>query len=143
LRDDGTGSKTGGRDYLPGRGFCPVVYGRVQKGGADRLYQHQGHVHVLRPYGYAIWENIHAYILDAEFKKTGHTNVSMPLLIPESLLQKEKDHMSGFAPECAWVTMGGSEKLEERLCVRPTSETLFCDHWSPCRPLLAGSAHAL
>lgn len=84
---------------------------------------------VLRPYGYAIWENIQN-ILDAEFKKTGHTNVSMPMLIPESLLQKEKDHVSGFAPECAWVTHGGAEKLEERLCVRPTSETLFCDHWS-------------
>jgi len=84
---------------------------------------------VLRPYGYAIWENIQN-ILDKEFKKTGHTNVSMPLLIPESLLQKEKEHVSGFAPECAWVTMGGSERLEERLCIRPTSETLFCDHWS-------------
>ncbi|WP_312942570.1 proline--tRNA ligase [Oscillibacter sp.] len=84
---------------------------------------------VLRPYGYAIWENIQR-ILDGEFKKTGHTNVSMPLLIPESLLQKEKDHVSGFAPECAWVTMGGSEELEEKLCIRPTSETLFCDHWS-------------
>ncbi|MEA4941776.1 MAG: proline--tRNA ligase [Oscillibacter sp.] len=84
---------------------------------------------VLRPYGYAIWENIQN-ILDKEFKKTGHTNVSMPLLIPESLLQKEKEHVSGFAPECAWVTMGGSEKLEERLCIRPTSETLFCDYWS-------------
>ncbi|WP_294854734.1 proline--tRNA ligase [uncultured Oscillibacter sp.] len=84
---------------------------------------------VLRPYGYAIWENIQR-ILDGEFKKTGHTNVSMPMLIPESLLQKEKDHVSGFAPECAWVTMGGSEKLEEKLCIRPTSETLFCDHWS-------------
>lgn len=84
---------------------------------------------VLRPYGYAIWENIQS-ILDAEFKKTGHENVSMPMLIPESLLQKEKDHISGFAPECAWVTHGGSEKLEEKLCIRPTSETLFCDHWS-------------
>ena len=84
---------------------------------------------VLRPYGYAIWENIQK-ILDGEFKKTGHTNVSMPMLIPESLLQKEKDHVSGFAPECAWVTMGGSEKLDEPLCVRPTSETVFCDHWS-------------
>ena len=84
---------------------------------------------ILRPYGYAIWENIQR-VLDGEFKKTGHENVSMPLLIPESLLQKEKDHVEGFAPECAWVTMGGSEKLEERLCVRPTSETLFCDHWA-------------
>ena len=71
---------------------------------------------ILRPY--AIWENMQA-ILDAEFKKLGHENVYMPMLIPESLLQKEKDHVEGFAPECAWVTMGGSEKLEDRLCVRP------------------------
>ena len=84
---------------------------------------------VLRPYGYAIWENIQQ-ALDAKFKATGHTNVSMPMLIPESLLQKEKDHVEGFAPECAWVTVGGSEELPERLCIRPTSETLFCEHWS-------------
>ena len=67
---------------------------------------------VLRPYGYAIWENIQA-ALDKKFKDTGHTNVSMPMLIPESLLQKEKDHVEGFAPECAWVTVGGSEELPE------------------------------
>jgi prolyl-tRNA synthetase len=84
---------------------------------------------IMRPYGYAIWENIQKY-LDARFKELGHENVAMPLLIPESLLQKEKDHVEGFAPECAWVTMGGSEELPERLCVRPTSETLFCEHWS-------------
>ncbi len=84
---------------------------------------------VLRPYGYAIWENIQS-ILDGMFKRDGHENVSMPMLIPESLLQKEKDHVEGFAPECAWVTVGGQEELPERLCVRPTSETLFCDHWS-------------
>jgi len=84
---------------------------------------------ILRPYGYAIWENIQQY-LDKRFKELGHENVSMPLLIPESLLQKEKDHVEGFAPECAWVTIGGSEELPERLCIRPTSETLFCDHWS-------------
>ena len=84
---------------------------------------------ILRPYGYAIWENIMNY-LDKRFKELGHDNVSMPMLIPESLLQKEKDHVEGFAPECAWVTMGGSEELPERLCIRPTSETLFCDHWS-------------
>ncbi len=84
---------------------------------------------IFRPYGYAIWENIQAE-LDKRFKETGHVNVAMPLLIPESLLQKEKDHVEGFAPECAWVTMGGSEELEERLCIRPTSETLFCEHWS-------------
>ena len=83
---------------------------------------------VIRPYGYAIWENIQR-ILDGMFKETGHENVCMPMFIPESLLQKEKDHVEGFAPEVAWVTMGGSEKLEERLCVRPTSETLFCDHY--------------
>lgn len=83
---------------------------------------------VIRPYGYAIWENIQK-ILDGMFKQTGHENVCMPLFIPESLLQKEKDHIEGFAPEVAWVTMGGDEKLEERLCVRPTSETLFCDHY--------------
>ena len=84
---------------------------------------------ILRPYGYAIWENI-THILDDMFKKTGHENVAMPLFIPESLLQKEKDHVEGFAPECAWVTVGGSEELPERLCIRPTSETLFCEHWS-------------
>ena len=84
---------------------------------------------ILRPYGYAIWENIQK-VLDGMFKRDGHENVSMPMLIPESLLQKEKDHVEGFAPECAWVTVGGSEELPERLCIRPTSETLFCDHWS-------------
>ena len=84
---------------------------------------------ILRPYGYAIWENIQR-LLDARFKATGHENVAMPIFIPESLLQKEKDHVEGFAPEVAWVTMGGSEQLEDRLCVRPTSETLFCDHFA-------------
>ena len=83
---------------------------------------------IIRPYGYAIWENIQ-HILDGMFKATGHENVCMPMFIPESLLQKEKDHVEGFAPEVAWVTHGGSEPLEERLCVRPTSETLFCDHY--------------
>ncbi len=83
---------------------------------------------VIRPYGYAIWENIQSN-LDRIFKETGHENVYMPMFIPESLLQKEKDHVEGFAPEVAWVTHGGSEKLTERLCVRPTSETLFCDHY--------------
>lgn len=83
---------------------------------------------VLRPYGYAIWENIQR-IMDGMFKETGHENVCMPMFIPESLLEKEKDHVEGFAPEVAWVTHGGSEKLEERLCVRPTSETLFCEHY--------------
>lgn len=84
---------------------------------------------ILRPYGYAIWENIQKN-LDNMFKETGHENVAMPMFIPESLLQKEKDHVEGFAPEVAWVTHGGSEKLAERLCIRPTSETLFCDHYS-------------
>lgn len=84
---------------------------------------------VIRPYGYAIWENIQ-HILDGMFKATGHENVCMPMFIPESLLQKEKDHVEGFAPEVAWVTHGGNEKLEDRLCVRPTSETLFCEHYS-------------
>jgi prolyl-tRNA synthetase len=84
---------------------------------------------VLRPYGYAIWENIQK-VLDGMFKETGHENVAMPLLIPESLLQKEKDHVEGFAPEVAWVTHGGNEELTERLCIRPTSETLFCEHWN-------------
>jgi prolyl-tRNA synthetase len=83
---------------------------------------------VLRPYGYAIWENVQG-ILDGMFKETGHQNVYLPMLIPESLLQKEKDHVKGFAPEVAWVTHGGSEPLAERLCVRPTSETLFCEHY--------------
>ena len=83
---------------------------------------------IYRPYGYAIWENIQKE-LDRRFKETGHENVMMPMLIPESLLQKEKDHVEGFAPECAWVTYGGNEKLEERYCIRPTSETLFCEHF--------------
>ncbi len=84
---------------------------------------------ILRPYGFAIWENIQKFGWP-EFKKTGHENVAMPVLIPESLLKKEGELVNGFAPEVAWVTMGGSEKLEERLAFRPTSETMFCDHWS-------------
>ena len=84
---------------------------------------------VIRPYGYAIWENIQK-LLDQRFKETGHENVCMPMFIPESLLQKEKDHVEGFAPEVAWVTHGGEEELEDRLCVRPTSETLFCEHYA-------------
>ena len=84
---------------------------------------------IIRPYGYAIWELIQKQ-LDERFKATGHENVYMPLFIPESLLQKEKDHVEGFAPEVAWVTHGGSEPLAERMCVRPTSETLFCEHYA-------------
>ena len=83
---------------------------------------------VIRPYGYAIWENIQKE-LDKRFKALGHENVCMPMFIPDSLPNKEKDHVEGFAPEVAWVTHGGNEKLEERLCVRPTSETLFCEHY--------------
>ncbi len=84
---------------------------------------------VIKPDGYAIWENIQ-HELDRRFKETGVQNVYMPLFIPESLLQKEKDHVEGFAPEVAWVTHGGLEPLQERLCVRPTSETLFCDFYA-------------
>ena len=83
---------------------------------------------IIRPYGYAIWENIQKD-LDARFKKLGHENVYMPMFIPESLLEKEKDHVEGFAPECAIVTIGGQTNLTERLIVRPTSETLFCEHY--------------
>ena len=83
---------------------------------------------VIKPDGYALWENIQ-HELDARFKKVGVRNVYMPMFIPESLLQKEKDHVEGFAPEVAWVTHGGMEPLQERLCVRPTSETLFCDFY--------------
>ena len=81
---------------------------------------------VIKPAGYAIWENIQKE-LDRRFKETGVENVYLPLLIPESLLQKEKDHVEGFAPEVAWVTHGGLNELQERMCIRPTSETLFCD----------------
>ena len=84
---------------------------------------------IIRPYGYAIWENIQKE-LDRRFKETGHENVYMPMFIPESLLNKEKEHVEGFAPEVAWVTHGGSEELTEKLCVRPTSETLFCEHYA-------------
>ena len=84
---------------------------------------------VIEPNGYAIWEQIQS-ILDKKFKDTGHTNVYMPLLIPENLLRKEGELVEGFAPEVAWVTHGGSKELEERLCIRPTSETLFSDHYA-------------
>ena len=84
---------------------------------------------IIRPYGYGIWENIQ-HDLDARFKRLGHENVYMPMFIPESLLQREKDHVEGFAPECAWVTFGGENRLTERLAVRPTSETLFCEHYA-------------
>jgi len=84
---------------------------------------------IYRPYGYALWEMIQAY-MDQRFKEEGHENVYMPMLIPSSLLQKEKDHVEGFAPECAVVTKGGLDTLEEELFVRPTSETLFCEHYA-------------
>lgn len=84
---------------------------------------------VIKPAGYAIWENIQSE-LDRRFKATGVENVYMPLFIPESLLEKEKNHVAGFAPEVAWVTMGGGEVLQERMCIRPTSETLFCDFYA-------------
>lgn len=83
---------------------------------------------VFKPAGYAIWELIQSQ-MDAEFKKTGVENVYLPMFIPESLLEKEKDHVEGFAPEVAWVTHGGLQPLQERMCVRPTSETLFCDFY--------------
>ncbi|MBQ9624997.1 MAG: proline--tRNA ligase [Clostridia bacterium] len=84
---------------------------------------------VIKPYGYAIWENIQNY-LDKRFKETGHENAYFPLFIPESLLQKEVDHVEGFAPEVAWVTHAGNEELTERLCVRPTSETIICSMYA-------------
>ncbi len=83
---------------------------------------------VIKPAGYALWENIQKQ-LDSMFKESGVENVYLPMFIPESLLQKEKDHVEGFAPEVAWVTHGGLNPLQERLCVRPTSETLFCDFY--------------
>ena len=83
---------------------------------------------IFKPAGYAIWENIQ-HELDRRFKETGVENVYMPMFIPESLLEREKDHVEGFAPEVAWVTYGGLNPLQERLCVRPTSETLFCDFY--------------
>lgn len=83
---------------------------------------------VIKPAGYALWERIQQEV-DRRFKETGVENVYLPVFIPESLLQKEKDHVEGFAPEVAWVTHGGLNPLQERLCVRPTSETLFCDFY--------------
>ena len=84
---------------------------------------------IYRPYSYAMWEAIQQY-MDKRFKETGHENVYMPMLIPQSLLQKESDHVEGFAPECAIVTKGGLDDLEENLIIRPTSETLFCEHYA-------------
>ena len=84
---------------------------------------------IYRPYGYAIWEQIQKY-LDSEFKKTGHENIYMPLVISESLFQKEKDHIAGFAPECLVATVGGGQELQDKLIIRPTSECVFCEHYA-------------
>ena len=84
---------------------------------------------ILEPNGYAIWENIQK-VLDKMFKQTGHKNVAMPMLIPESLMNKESELINGFSPEAAWVTIGGSKQLEEKMCIRPTSETLFSDYYA-------------
>ena len=124
----GREEKTGIGNHLHGRRFRPMVHRYRQKSGIDRLYQRQGlHRHAAVRPGHL--GNIQS-ILDRKFKELGHENVAMPIFIPESLLQKEKDHVEGFAPEVAWVTHGGDAELEERLCVRPTSETLFCEHYA-------------
>lgn len=116
-------------DITPmGEDFAQWYTDVVKKAELMRYSSVKGCMMIL-PAGYAIWENIQKN-LDAMFKETGVENVYMPMFIPESLLDKEKDHVEGFAPECAWVTQGGLEKLEERLVVRPTSETLFCDLYS-------------
>ena len=83
---------------------------------------------VIEPNGYAIWEKMQS-VLDKKFKESGHQNIYMPLLIPENLMQKEGELIEGFAPEVAWVTQGGSKTLDERMCIRPTSETLFSDYY--------------
>ncbi|MCL2752667.1 MAG: proline--tRNA ligase [Defluviitaleaceae bacterium] len=100
----------------------------VKKAGLVEYSSVKGCV-ILLPYGYAIWEMIKTE-LDARFKAVGNENVYFPMFIPESLLQREKDHIEGFAPEVAWVTHGGDEELEERLCIRPTSEVLFCEYFA-------------
>lgn len=112
------------RNYKNGRRFFTVVYRCHQKNRFGGLFTRKGFM-VIKPYGYAIWENIQGY-LDQKFKATGHKNMYFPLLIPESLLNKEKEHVEGFAPEVAWVTHGGDNELGEKLCVRPTSETIIC-----------------
>ena len=84
---------------------------------------------IYRPYGYAIWEQIQKY-LDGEFKKTGHENIYMPLVISQSLFQKEKDHIAGFAPETLVATIGGGQEIQDPLIIRPTSECVFCEHYS-------------
>src|SRR6186713_279685 len=84
---------------------------------------------VIRPYGYAVWEAMQAD-MDRRIKETGHVNAYFPLLIPKSFLEKEKEHVKGFAPECAWVTIGGGEELEEPLAIRPTSEAMICSMYA-------------
>lgn len=84
---------------------------------------------VIKPYGYALWENLQQ-LLDRRIKKTGHKNAYFPLFIPEALLNKEAEHVEGFAPEVAWVTHGGNNKLEERMAIRPTSEAIICSLYS-------------
>lgn len=105
-----------------------MVYGYSKKAELADYSSIRGCM-IIRPNGYGIWENIQKYV-DTKLKEYGHENVSMPIFIPENLLQKEKDHVEGFAPEVAWVTHGGDDELAERLCVRPTSETLFCEHYA-------------
>ena len=94
---------------------------------------------VIRPYGYAIWEDMQAD-MDRRIKETGHVNAYFPLLIPKSFLEKEKEHVEGFSPECAWVTIGGGEELEEPLAIRPTSEAMICSMYAKWVQLLARPA---
>lgn len=130
----GKRQKDGRSHHIHGRGFCTVVHRCCKKAELCDYASVKGCM-VIKPAGYAIWENIQKE-LDARFKETGVQNVYMPLFIPESLLEKEKDHVEGFAPEVAWVTHGGLEELQERLCVRPTSETLFCRFLRKGHPVL-------
>ena len=128
MKNNGRKEKAGQRDHVYGRDFAQWYTDIVKKAEMADYSSVKGCI-IMRPYAQALWENIQ-HTLDGMFKETGHENVAMPIFIPESLLQKEADHVEGFAPECAWVTHGGNDKLEERLCVRPTSETLFCEHYA-------------
>ena len=96
---------------------------------------------VIRPYGYAVWEAMQAD-MDRRIKETGHVNAYFPLLIPKSFLEKEKEHVEGFSPECAWVTIGGGEELEEPLAIRPTSEAMICSMYAKWVQLLARPARS-
>src|SRR5271169_1087703 len=84
---------------------------------------------IIKPYGYGVWENMQRD-MDRRIKETGHVNAYFPLLIPKSFLEKEKEHVEGFSPECAWVTVGGGEDLEEPLAIRPTSEAMICSMYA-------------